>query len=103
MKIKLDMKRKEAAVIGQGIAGLMSALRLVDNGYKVTIISPQNKKDQASWAALGLSTMKGLIAPREKLFEYKMLGHHQLKPLIEELQTRSGLTIPHTLVSLSLL
>ena len=55
------MKRKEAAVIGQGIAGFMSA-RLVDNGYKVIIISPSKQKTRFSRAALGLFTMKGLIS-----------------------------------------
>src|SRR5438270_9568552 len=44
----------DVAVVGGGIIGLLSALRLRQRGHRPTVIEPSEPGSEASWAAAGI-------------------------------------------------
>ncbi len=92
---------KHVGVVGQGVVGLISALRLIDAGFRVTLVAPSDDKRQASKACLGVSSLKGLILANDPLFSLKLRGHRALSALIQELEKRSGTLIPHSFSGVS--
>jgi len=79
----------EIYVIGYGIAGRTAAYRLLQSGFKVKIIESSFEDCSASFAAQGLSSIKGLVFSRSNLFDMKMRGHNSLLRLLEDLQKLS--------------
>ncbi len=63
-------------VIGRGIIGLAVAFELIKAGFEVVMIGPRETENSASHCALGLSSMKGLMLPRDPLFKAKLRGHY---------------------------
>lgn len=86
---------RHTAVIGRGIIGLSTALRLREQGLLIVIIGRQRLPGSASWAATGVSAMRGLLQPKTEIFRQKLLGHHLLARLIPELENLTKQTIPH--------
>ncbi|MEZ4742859.1 MAG: FAD-dependent oxidoreductase [Bdellovibrionota bacterium] len=74
------------AVVGRGIVGLTCAYRLLQSGVKVVVFGPQFDIKKASSAAVGVSSVKGLIYPRKDLFAARLAGHYFLWELLLELE-----------------
>ena len=89
------MKTRRVLVIGRGISGLFAALRLQEAGYKVSLLGPASGAGAASYAAVGMSSVKGLLLARDEVFRQKLRGHRRMPALIRELEAKSGRTIPH--------
>jgi glycine/D-amino acid oxidase-like deaminating enzyme len=82
-------------VIGRGIVGLVSALRLAEKGKKIMLIGRKNQPTSASLAATGVSAMRGLVMPKTEIFRQKLKGHQQLPGFIANLERITGISIPH--------
>ena len=72
-------------VVGNGIAGRCVAYRLLQKGCQVSLSFDENSKPDASYAAQGLSSVKGLLFPRSNLFGMKIKGHFALRRLLRDL------------------
>lgn len=89
------MKNRTILVVGRGVSGLFSALRLQEAGHRVYLLGPASGSGSASSAAVGMCSVKGLLLARDEVFKQKLLGHRRMPELIRELEIKSGLTIPH--------
>ena len=85
----------KVVVAGRGIMGLWVALRLRQAGFQVRLIGPDQGRGSASYAAVGLSAVKGLVLSRDVLFRQKLRGHQQRPALIRKLEQLSGKSISH--------
>jgi glycine oxidase len=65
----------DVAVVGGGIIGLLSALRLSQRGHRVTIIEPSEPGHEASWAAAGILGAQSEVAGTGPMFD---LGRRSL-------------------------
>jgi glycine/D-amino acid oxidase-like deaminating enzyme len=81
-------------VVGEGIGGLSVAFELAHRGIAFKLIAPQQDTMTASPCATGLSSMKGLLLPRQPLFELKFKGHHLLPYWIKRVERASGKKVP---------
>lgn len=79
-------QNKNWLIIGQGIIGLTLAYRMLQSGFKVTLLSPPNSKPEASLAAQGVLSSKGLLKARNSLFRAKLEGQGMLFNLAESLE-----------------
>jgi len=79
------MTQTKWAIVGRGVISLTSALRLLESGADVDIYAPATNEHQASSAAVGISTIKGLLESNKLLFDAKIKGHFSLFGLIREL------------------
>lgn len=61
-------------VIGRGIAGLMTAFRLLKEKCEVIIVGPPQFEGAASFAAMGVVCHKGLIIAKNDLFAEQLKG-----------------------------
>ncbi|MCX6126617.1 MAG: FAD-dependent oxidoreductase [Proteobacteria bacterium] len=84
-------------VIGQGFAGLTTALVLSRNGYLVTVVGPQSDQLTASTAAHGVSTIKGLLESTQELFALKIYGHRMFLSWLSGVEADSGLVVAKVL------
>ena len=84
-------------VIGQGFAGLTTALVLSRNGYLVTVVGPPSDRLTASTAAHGVSTIKGLLESTQELFALKISGHRMFLPWLSGVEADSGLAVSKVL------
>ena len=81
------------AVIGDGIAGLCTAFRLLQANYKVTIYTAPRCHKRASDAAQGVICNKGLLLPQKPLFAAKLNSLAWVKSWLKTLETISGESI----------
>ncbi len=81
-------------VIGRGIAGLAAAWELARAGRgPITLIGPDEGRNAATTAAVGLSAVKGLEAGHSALMAAKIAGHQMLPGWLAELEAESGIRI----------
>src|SRR5438132_8752768 len=59
----------DVAVIGGGIIGLLSALRLSQRGHRTTVIEPSEPGKEASWAAAGILGAQSELAGTGPMFD----------------------------------
>ncbi|NRA46177.1 MAG: FAD-dependent oxidoreductase [Oligoflexales bacterium] len=86
---------KKITIIGRGIIGLANAFELLRRGCtSVTVIGPREKKGVASYAAVGISSIKGLRVARDDFFREKLLGHARFSQYLDKISQSSGLKIP---------
>lgn len=83
------------AIIGRGIAGLCCAYRFSEAGFPVTIFGSSSVKACASKVATGMSTVKGNRFASQRLFQLKVLGHHQFGTLLQTVASDSHLDLLH--------
>lgn len=74
-------------IFGRGIAGLSIAFRAALAGLEVVVIG--KNYGTASQAALGISSLKGLVLPASPLFSAKLQGHRNLGKWFEEIGDES--------------
>jgi glycine oxidase len=83
-------------VIGRGIVGLAVAFALMRSGRKVTVIGPRDRPGSATTAAVGLSSLKGLVLAKKPLFAAKMAAHEALPRWLREVEAAAGVPIVHS-------
>jgi len=84
---------RSISIIGQGIAGLAAGFRLLQKGVEVEFFGPDHTEKSASKAAVGVSAQKGVLIPRDPLFQLKALGHSHLPNWFKEIEKVSGVEI----------
>ncbi|MCX6119517.1 MAG: FAD-dependent oxidoreductase [Proteobacteria bacterium] len=81
-------------VVGDGFAGLTSALKLAMQGFRVSVLSRRDDKLKASCSAQGVSTIKGLLEADQELFSLKMLGHQRFLTWLKTVEELSEIEVP---------
>lgn len=88
---------KKITIVGRGVIGLASAFELARRGHKVDVVGPEETSGVASYAAVGISTIKGLRVARDDFFREKIAGHRSFLGLINQISRVSKLKIPAVL------
>ena len=78
------------AIIGNGLAGLTTALALAQRGKSVVIIAKPNDELAATPAAHGISTIKGILESDSELFALKLAGHRGFNTWLSGLENSLG-------------
>ena len=77
---------KKIGIVGSGIAGLLTAFRLLGTA-RITIFHIKDDPEEASIAANGIVSSKGLILPESELFKLKLQGHNVFTQWFERYQS----------------
>ena len=86
--------KKKITIIGRGIIGLATAFELAQRGAEVEVMGSANTIGVASYAAVGISSIKGLRVAKDDFFRAKMAGHEQFTEFLRKVSKCSGLEIP---------
>ncbi len=78
------------AIVGTGIAGLALAFRLVQKGYKPTLIRSSTENSCASHCAQGVVANKGLIFFESPLFAAKLKSLAHVQTWLDEIERVSN-------------
>jgi len=84
------------AIVGRGIAGLTLAYRLVKRGYQPIIYGRKDFSQRASSAAQGVVCNKGLVWPRQPMFQAKIRSLLWVKNWLEDIARTTGCLINHS-------
>ena len=71
----MKMIRSPAIVIGEGFAGLTTALCLARKGIPVRVFADRGDRNAATPAAHGICTIKGILESDSDRFEAQLKGH----------------------------
>ncbi|MFK7823810.1 MAG: NAD(P)/FAD-dependent oxidoreductase [Oligoflexales bacterium] len=85
---------KKITIIGRGVIGLASAFELIQRGVKVQVIGPSKTTGVASYAAVGISSIKGLRVARDDFFREKIAGHEGFPGFLRRVSKCSGIEVP---------
>lgn len=81
----------DVVIIGRGFAGLSLALELAKSGAsRIEIIHDENDALEASSAAHGISTIKGIFEADSELFSKKIDGHRGFDHWLQQLEILVG-------------
>jgi glycine/D-amino acid oxidase-like deaminating enzyme len=82
---------RDVVIIGRGFAGLSLAVELAQSGAaRVEIIYDENDAFEASSAAHGISTIKGIFEADSDLFSKKIEGHRGFNEWLQSLEILVG-------------
>jgi glycine/D-amino acid oxidase-like deaminating enzyme len=86
---------RDVVIIGRGFAGLSLAVELAQSGAaRVEIIYDENDACEASSAAHGISTIKGIFEADSDLFSKKIEGHRGFNDWLQSLEILVGAKRP---------
>ena len=82
---------RDVVIIGRGFAGLSLAIELAQSeAARIEIINDENDVFEASSAAHGISTIKGIFEADSDLFSKKIEGHRGFNHWLQSLETLVG-------------
>lgn len=86
---------RDMVVIGRGFAGLSLAVELAQSGMtRVEIIHDEDDVFEASSAAHGICTIKGIFEADSELFSKKIEGHRGFNDWLQHLESLAGSARP---------
>src|SRR2546423_7070997 len=83
----------DVAVVGAGVVGLTSALRLVGAGLRVLVIERGEPGREASWAAAGILGAQSESHGAGPLFELCLRSRALYPELSADLRDRTGIDV----------
>ena len=81
-------------IIGRGVIALTGAFELLKRGFDVTLFGPKETRGVASYAAVGISSIKGLRVARDDFFREKLSGHRRFLKFIKNIEQHAGVKVP---------